>query len=44
MFEIVIGLTVFGSLYVAVVESFEKWVDRRADAEPAARLHRHVAP
>ena len=44
MFEIVIGLTVFGILSVAVVESLEKCVDRLADAEPAASLHRHVAP
>lgn len=44
MFEIVIGLTVFGILYVAVVEILEKCVDRLAEAEPAARLHRQVAP
>ena len=44
MFAIVIGLTVFGILYVAVVESLEKCVDRLAEAEPATRLHRQVAP
>ena len=44
MFDIVIGLPVFGILYVAVVESLEKCVDRLADAAPAARLHRQVAP
>ena len=35
MFEIVIGLTVFGILYVAVVEILEKCVDRLADKGPA---------
>jgi hypothetical protein len=44
MFAIVIGLTVFGILYVAVVEILEKCDDRLADAAPAARLHRQVAP
>jgi len=44
MFEIVVGLTVFGVLYVAVIELLEKCEHRHADAEQEARLHREVAP
>ena len=42
--EIVIGLTVFGVLYVAVIEILEKCEQRHADTEQEARLHRQVAP
>ena len=44
MFDIVIGLTVFGVLYMAVIEILEKCEHRHADAEQEARLHRLVAP
>jgi len=43
-FEIVIGLTAFGILCVAVIEILEKCEHRHADAEQEARLHRQVAP
>lgn len=44
MFEIVIGLTVFGVLLVAVIELLEKCEQRHADAEQEARPHYQVAP
>jgi hypothetical protein len=44
MFEILIGLTAFGVLCVAVIEILEKCEQRHADAEQEARLQRQVAP
>jgi hypothetical protein len=44
VFEIVIGLTVFGVLLVAVIELLEKCEQRHADAEQEARPHYQVAP
>jgi hypothetical protein len=44
MFEIAIGLTVFGVLYVAVIEILEKCKHRDAHTEQEARLRRQVAP
>jgi len=44
VFEIVIGLTVFGVLFVAVIELLEKCEQRHADAEQEARPHYQVAP
>ena len=44
MFEIVIGLTVFGVLCVAVIEILEKCEDRHADAEQEAHPHHQVVP
>ncbi|MBP1777044.1 MAG: hypothetical protein H6Q86_3054 [candidate division NC10 bacterium] len=44
MFDTVIGLAVFGVLYVAVIEILEKCEQRHADVEQEARLHRQVAP
>ncbi len=44
MFEIVIGLTVFGVLYVAVIEFLEKCEPRDTHAEQWAGLHQHAAP
>ena len=39
MFEIVIGLTVVGLLFVAVIEILDKCEHRHADAEREARWH-----
>ena len=39
-FEVLIGLTAFGLLYVAVIEILEKCDHRHADAEREA----HLAP
>lgn len=44
MSEIVIGLTAFGLLYVAVIEILEKCEQCHADVEQKARLQRQVAP
>jgi hypothetical protein len=44
VFEIVISLTAFGVLFVAVIEILEKCEQRHADAEQEARLRRQLAP
>jgi len=44
VFEIVIALTVYGILYVAIIEIVEKCERRHADADQEARPHHQVAP
>ncbi len=44
VFEIVMGLTLFGVLYVAVIELLEKCEHCYADADQEARSHHQVAP
>ena len=43
-FEVLIGLTAFGVLCVAVIEILEKCEQRHADADQEARPHYEVAP
>jgi len=44
VFEIVMGLTLFGVLYVAIIELREKCKQVYADADQDARSHHQVAP
>lgn len=44
VFEIVIALTVYGVLYVAIIEIVEKCEQHHADADQEALRHRHMAP
>ena len=44
VFEIVMGLTLFGVLYVAIIELREKCKQVSADADQDARSHHQVAP
>ena len=44
MLDIVVGLAVFGILYVAIIEIVEKCEQRHADADQEARPQYEVAP
>ena len=43
MYEIVIVLTVFGLLYVEIIETLERCRDLHVEAEQKARRHYQVA-